>query len=317
MNVTAIKFTRTSATGAGLFRQPVTATNSNAYGMSSVATRISLPRFAALATALVFGAVSERAQAQCGDPACVDSADIVNGSVRTPDLANDAVTRGKIAPRAVGSDEIGDGAVGRRALASASVTEEELANNGVTRAKIAAGAVGSEQIAEGAIPQRALAAGAVTGDKVEGDSLNELHFSVANRVVVAKNGGDFTSIGEARAAISPTSDNPYVIDVMPGFYIENVAMKNFVHLRGAGHLQTAIVHESDCGTCNVITLTDVFRVEISGLRVFGAPAGASGIHVEGGVDIIIRDNTILGNGPAMLEKGGGSISKTSVPVVSG
>src|SRR5512133_795080 len=56
-----------------------------------------------------------------------------------------------------------------------------------------------------------------------------------NRVIVAKIGGNYTSIAAALDAISPSTDNPYLIEVMPGSYVEPpLIMKTFVQLRGSG-----------------------------------------------------------------------------------
>ena len=62
----------------------------------------------------------------------------------------------------------------------------------------------------------------------------QLDRAVARRVVVAKSGGDFTTISAALAGVTPSASARYVIDVMPGTYVESVAMKSWVHLRGAG-----------------------------------------------------------------------------------
>jgi hypothetical protein len=63
----------------------------------------------------------------------------------------------------------------------------------------------------------------------------------ANVKVVAKSGGDFTTISAALTSItdnSPTSH--YLVYVAPGTYSETVTMKPFVDIEGAGELTTKI-----------------------------------------------------------------------------
>src|SRR6266566_489979 len=62
-----------------------------------------------------------------------------------------------------------------------------------------------------------------------------------NVVVVARSGGDFTSIQEALNSINDNSaTNPYLVWVAPGIYSEVVTMKPYVDIQGAGELVTKI-----------------------------------------------------------------------------
>jgi len=62
-----------------------------------------------------------------------------------------------------------------------------------------------------------------------------------NVVIVAKSGGDFTSIQAALDSISDASDsNHYLVWVAPGVYTERVTMKPYVDIEGAGELATKI-----------------------------------------------------------------------------
>jgi len=65
--------------------------------------------------------------------------------------------------------------------------------------------------------------------------------NVQNVVIVAKSGGDYTSVQAAIDSISDAAaDNAYLVWVAPGVYSETVMMKPHVHLQGAGQAATVI-----------------------------------------------------------------------------
>jgi hypothetical protein len=67
----------------------------------------------------------------------------------------------------------------------------------------------------------------------------------AGVVVVAKTGGDFTSVQAAVDSITDASAaNPYLVWVAPGVYEEQVTMKPYVHLQGAGQEATIITSDA-------------------------------------------------------------------------
>ena len=64
-----------------------------------------------------------------------------------------------------------------------------------------------------------------------------------NVIVVAKSGGDFTSIQAALDSITDASDtNRYLVWVAPGVYNERVTMKPYVDIEGAGEQVTRITY---------------------------------------------------------------------------
>ena len=81
----------------------------------------------------------------------------------------------------------------------------------------------------------------LNADMVDGLHASQLETHYQNVVVVAKSGGDYTSV---QAAINSITDaaagNPYLVWVAPGVYQEQVTMKPYVHLQGAGQEATLI-----------------------------------------------------------------------------
>ena len=75
------------------------------------------------------------------------------------------------------------------------------------------------------------------------DGLNASAFAQTpqNVVIVAKSGGNFTTITAALNSIADASDtNRYLVYVAPGVYTEQVTMKQYVDIQGSGELTTKI-----------------------------------------------------------------------------
>jgi hypothetical protein len=92
-----------------------------------------------------------------------------------------------------------------------------------------------------AVPYALQAQEAVDADTVDGLHASELGADYQNVAVVAKSGGDYTSVQAAIDSITDAAaDNAYLVWVAPGVYSETVTMKPYVHLQGAGQEATVI-----------------------------------------------------------------------------
>jgi parallel beta-helix repeat protein len=84
-----------------------------------------------------------------------------------------------------------------------------------------------------------------------------------NTLIVAKEGGHYQSISAALNSITDASeDNPYLIMVMPGIYVEQVNLKSYVDIRGSGIDSCIIKYTTDhvmiansIGSCTISNLT--------------------------------------------------------------
>jgi hypothetical protein len=88
----------------------------------------------------------------------------------------------------------------------------------------------------------------------------------ANVVVVAKSGGDYTSVQAAIDSIDTASEsNRYLVKVMPGVYNERVVMKEYVDIEGSGELNTRITYTGSSTLQG--TLEGANNAELSSLTV--------------------------------------------------
>ncbi|MDO8413863.1 MAG: pectinesterase family protein [Gallionellaceae bacterium] len=117
------------------------------------------------------------------------------------------------------------------------------------------------------------------------------------KIIVAKSGGNYTTITAALNAITPSASNPYIIEVWPGTYAENITMKSYVTLQGSGTSVTVIRSPTTAGyLVNVIEIGSLTGVSIAGFTITGSGGYGAGINISTGASSVsIRNNTITGN----------------------
>lgn len=107
-----------------------------------------------------------------------------------------------------------------------------------------------------------------------------------NVVIVAKSGGHYTTITEAMNSINPSSTSRYLIWVMPGIYEEQVTVKTYVHVKGAG-INTTQIRSTASGSHNTTTSATVIlpaNSQLSDLTVENAAITQDGValHISTG-----------------------------------
>jgi hypothetical protein len=165
---------------------------------------------------------------------------------------------------------IASGGVGTTQLADNAVSTIKIDDGAVTSAKIADGTIATADIADGAVTQAKLSATGASSGKVlstDGTNLQWVNKGYANVIVVAKSGGDYTSIQSALNSITDASDtNRYLVKVMPGVYTEQVTMKQYVNIEGSGELTTKITYTGS-GSYSTGTVIGASNAELRFLTV--------------------------------------------------
>ncbi|MEM7114988.1 MAG: pectinesterase family protein [Chloroflexota bacterium] len=103
---------------------------------------------------------------------------------------------------------------------------------------------------------------------------------VGNVIVVAKSGGDFTTLTDALASITTASaSNPYLIKIAPGVYQEQVDLKDYVDIEGSGEGATILrglggnTSPNTDGSSATLRATGVLNTEVRWLTVESDGAG--------------------------------------------
>jgi hypothetical protein len=125
----------------------------------------------------------------------VYSSNIVDGEVKTPDIATSAVTNSKVAPDAVSGSNVSDGSLRAPDLADGAVSTSKLADNSVTATKISNGEVKGSHLADGAVTNSKLAADSVDGSRVAANSLTGADIDESTLNVQQGDGNTFSDGG--------------------------------------------------------------------------------------------------------------------------
>ncbi len=102
----------------------------------------------------------------------VRSPQIVDGTVRTIDLRDNAVTAPKIAADAVGSEEIAENAVASPEVAPDSLTSGDLAANSVTSSEVADQSLTADDLGPNSVGSSEIATASVGADELQSDSVH-------------------------------------------------------------------------------------------------------------------------------------------------
>jgi hypothetical protein len=202
----------------------------------------------------------------------VTSAKILDGTIQLSDLSQNGCSGGQVmkwngAAWACAADNdtnsggtvtqvsTGSGLTGGPITGTGTIS---LADNGVTSGKIQDATIqladlGQNGCSGGQVMKWNGAAWACAADDnttytagdglelVSGTQFKGKGTAYQNMVIVAKSGGDYTTIQSALNSITDASaSNPYLIWVGPGVYTEDVTMKPYVDIEGAGELATKI-----------------------------------------------------------------------------
>ncbi len=103
-----------------------------------------------------------------------------------------------------------------------------------------------------------------------------------NVIVVAQSGGDYSSVAEALNSITDSAvDNRYLVQVMPGTYVETglVTVKEYVHVQGAGPNATLVTSSRTSGTPGngAATVDLLENGRLSDLTIHNTATGTFGI----------------------------------------
>lgn len=174
-----------------------------------------------------------------------------------------------------------------------------LALDGTTFSSTLGTTIESTEITNGTISASDLSTGSVTAEKMASNSCvsnQELKYNgtawvcsntgddYKNVINVAKTGGDYSTITAALSSITDNSaTNKYVINIAPGIYEEQITMKAYVSLNGAGRDLTSIKGHGGLSMTTDATLITADNSALRNLTIDTAGTGvnATAIYMNG------------------------------------
>jgi hypothetical protein len=120
----------------------------------------------------------------------------------------------------------------------------------------------------------------LNADLLDSHHASDFQQHYQNVLVVARSGGDFTSISAALATITTASQaNPYLIKVAPGVYADTVVMKPYVDIEGSGELTTKITQiGSSLATTGTVVGANNAELRFLTVENTGGAANATAIY---------------------------------------
>ncbi len=261
--------------------------------------------------------------------------DVICGKcVDTDDIADEAVTLGKIGPRAVDTENIANEAVTWRQIAPKTVGTGRIADRAVTAKKIASGAVGTDKIQDQAVTAQKIrkrsivtgkiADGAVTAIKLADDAVYVRTIVVSPLVdplgTPVENGTELLVTLAGVVSNNPSADDRYLIKLEPGIYdLQNVALEmvRFVDIEGSGEGVTKIIGDVDDVDTGVVDLSRDSEIRFLTVEHEGDPDGSIAISYDStgtNVGMITHVTARAGGGTpscALFVNGGAALVRDS------
>jgi len=140
--------------------------------------------------------------------------------------------------------------------------------------------------------------------------LSEIGIEYAQVVIVAKSGGNYTTIQGAINSISDaTTTKRYVVKVQSGVYTETITLKDYVDIQGAGRNNTIIA-----GTSGTLLTYPATKCMVSGVGIvadYGTLGANTSAIVSGCADATLRECNLT------VTKSGGDFQMHTVNLTGG